>query len=271
MYSYYNFFTDNDWLNRPGPSYAFKLDHILFIIIAMAIGVFLAIFLAKKSKKTVYIVLISLYVLYVLDLGIYYGFTYAQCIADPTNHPFNIETMLPFHSCTMFLYICPLALFIKNKIIKTATCNFLVVVNMIMGFITLFVGCPGPGYAALSFMGFHTLLYHSIIVIVPLIMLTTNYYDLKMKDILYGLVVFGILSVIMWTFDHFSGCDYFYFYDGHTFPVFKFISENVHHLVWTLIVGSCYIITAVAVHFLVVLIKYLIHLKDKKQLTNTEE
>ena len=187
-----------------------------------------------------------------------------MCIKDPKNNPFNIETMLPLHSCTMFLYICPFALFVKEKTIRTAACNFLVVVNMIMGFITLFVGCPTPGYSALSFMGFHTLLYHSIIVIVPLIMLTTKYYDLKIKDIYYGLALFGILSVMIWTFDHVTGCDYFYFYDGHTFPVFKFISENVHHLVWTLIVGSCYIITALIIHFLVVLIKYLIHKKSNQ-------
>lgn len=265
MYSYFNFFIERDWLNRISNSYAFKLDHILFIIIAMAIGIILAIFLTKKSKKTVYIVLISLYALYVLDLCIYYGFTYAQCIADPKGHPFNIETMLPFHSCTMFLYICPFALFIKNKTIKTAACNFLVVVNMIMGFITLFVGCPPVGYSALSFMGFTSLFYHAIIVIVPLIMLTTKFYDLRIKDIYYGLTLFGILSVMMWTFDHVTGCDYFYFYDGHTFPVFKFISEKVHHLVWTLIVGSCYILTAVIVHFLVVLIKYLVEKKQKKK------
>ena len=256
-----DFFLSHDWLNRKGPSYAFKLDHILFVVIGLLIGVFLCFFLRKKDKKVIKITLVSIWALAVAVEVLYYAVTYAYCIEDPVTHPFNIETMLPFHSCLMFLYIFPVAIFAKNRVIKTAACNFLVVINMIIGFITLFVGCPPVGYSALSFSGFQSLLEHIIIVIVPLIMVATNYYDLQKKDLLYGLALFVILSVIMWTFDAITGCDYFYFYDGHTFPVLKVISENVHHLVWTRIVVSCYVITGCAIHFLIVAIKYLINKK----------
>ena len=254
-----DFFDSYDWLNRPGPKYAFQLDHILFIIIGLLIGVLLCFLLRKKDKKVIKIVTICLWASAVLIEIIYYGELYIKCIKDPTNYPFDTETMLPFHSCLMFMYIFPVAMFINNRIIKTAAYNFLVIINMIIGFITLFVGCPPVGYSALSFPGFQSLYLHLMIVIVPLILVTTNYYDLQIKDLKYGLILFGILSVIMWTFDAFTGCDYFYFYDGHTFPVLKVISENVHHLIWTLIVVSCYIITGVAMHFIIVLIKHLSH------------
>lgn len=260
-----DFFLSHDWLNREGPTYAFKLDHILFIVIGLLVGVFLYFFLRKKDKRIIKITLISIWALAVAVEVLYYSVTYACCIKDPASYPFNIETMLPFHSCLMFLYIFPVAIFAKNRVIKTAACNFLVVINMIIGFITLFVGCPPVGYSALSFSGFQSLLEHIIIVIVPLIMMATNYYDLQKKDLLYGLALFGILSVIMWAFDAITGCDYFYFYDGHTFPVLKVISENVHHLVWTLIVVSCYVITGCAIHFLIVAIKYLINKKRQSQ------
>lgn len=260
-----DFFTSTDWLNRPGPKYAFKLDHILFIVIAMVIGVVLCFLLRKKDKKIIKTVLISLWALAVIVELFYYIVTYVLCITDPENHPFVLETMLPLHSCLMFLYVFPFAIFSKNKIIKLSATNFLVIINMIIGFITLFVGCPPVGHSALSFMGFQSLLEHSIIVIVPLIMVATNYYDIQLKDFKYGLALFGILSVIVWTFDAITGCDYFYFYDGHTFPVFKFISENVHHLIWTLIVVSCYVITAFAMHFAIIGIKYLIS-KKKAQI-----
>lgn len=260
-----DFFLSHDWLNREGPTYAFKFDHILFIVIGLLIGVFLCFFLRKKDKRIIKITLISIWALAVVVEIFYYAVTYTYCIKDPVSYPFNVETMLPLHSCLMFLYIFPVAIFAKNRVIKTAACNFLVVINMIIGFITLFVGCPPVGYSALSFSGFQSLLEHTIIVIVPLIMVTTNYYDLKKKDLLYGLVLFGILSVIMWTFDAITGCDYFYFYDGHTFPVLKVISENVHHLVWTLIVVSCYVITGCAIHFLIVAIKYLINKKRQSE------
>jgi len=256
-----DFFLSHDWLNREASSYAFKLDHILFILVGLLIGVGLCFFLRKKEKRTITIVITSIWALAVFVELFYYIFTYALCIADPVNHPFDIETMLPFHSCLMFLYIFPVAIFVKNKVIKIAASNFLVVINMIIGFITLFVGCPPVGYSALSFPGFQSLLEHLIIVIVPLIMVTTNYYDLQKNDLWCGLALFGILSVVMWIFDAITGCDYFYFYDGHTFPVLKVISENVHHLVWTLIVVSCYVITGCAIHFLIFAIKYLINKK----------
>ena len=184
-----------------------------------------------------------------------------MCATDPTNHPFRLDSKLPLHSCLMFFYLFPVAMFAKNKTNQLAARNFLVIVNMIMGFITLFVGCPSAGTSALSFDGVQILTYHGIIVIVPLIMVVTNYYDIQKNDWKYGLALFGILGTIIWIFDAIAGCDYFFFYDGHTFQAFKFISENVHHLAWSLIVISCYVITAFATHFLIIGIKYLINKK----------
>ena len=173
------FFTSPDWLNRPGPNYAFQLDHILFIVISMLIGVGLCFLLHGKEKKTIKTVLISLWALAIAIELVYYGYLYTMCIVDPANHPFNIEYMLPFHSCLMFLYVFPFAMFSKNKIIQTAASNFLVIINMIIGFITLFVGCPGTGCSALSFNGVQSLALHAIIVITPMIMVATNYYDIQ--------------------------------------------------------------------------------------------
>ena len=259
-----DFFTSKDWLNRGLSSYAFQWDHILFIVLMMGIGVFLALFLRKKDKRTIKIVLIALWA-FGLALEIsYYTYTYIRCGLDPEHYPFRLDSSLPLHSCLMFFYLFPVAMFAKNKIIKTAASNFLVIVNMIMGFITLFVGCPSAGTSALSFDGVQILTYHGIIVIVPLIMVVTNYYDIQKNDWRYGLALFGILGTIIWVFDTIFGCDYFYFYDGHRFPAFKFISENVHHLVWSLIVISCYVMTGFATQFLVYGIKYLVHKKQEK-------
>ena len=264
-----DFFTTHDWLNRPGPTYAFRLDHILFVVIGLLIGVGLCFLLRKKDQKVIKITLISIWAFAVAIELFYYGVTYALCAINPTNHPFDIERMLPFHSCLMFLYVFPVAMFTKNKIIKTAACNFLVVINMIIGFITLFVGCPPVGDSALSFPGIQSLVLHIIIVIVPLIMVVTGYYDIQLKDIRLGLLAFFTLGLTMWIFDAITGCDYFYFYDGHTFPVLKIISENVPALVWTLIVVFCYTFTGCAIHFLIIGIKYLIN-KRKQEVKNEE-
>ena len=231
------FFDSRDWLNRE-PPYAFQWDHLLLVLLPLALGVLLAFLLRGKDKKVIRTWLISLWAFGLAVVSFYYIATYILCVVDPTGHPFNIEGMLPFHSCLAFLYVFPIAMFSKNKVIKTMASNFLVIINMIIGFITLFVGCPPAGSSALTFGGVQSLIIHDIIVIVPFIMVVTKYYDTQKGDLKFGLLLFGILSVIMWTFDAITGCDYFYFYDGHTFPVLKIISENVHHLVWTLIVVS---------------------------------
>ena len=264
-----DFINSTDWLNREAP-YAFKLDHILFVVIGVLIGVGLCFLLRKKEQKTIKIVLVSLWSFAILVEIVYYGLVYAQCIMDPVGHPFNIEYDLPLHSCLMFLYVFPFALFSKNKVIRTAAMNFSVVINMIIGFITLFVGCPPKGSSALSFVGIQSMVIHVIIVIVPLIMLITNYYDLKKGDLKWGLMLFGILAISIYIFDAVAGCDYFYFYDGRTFGVLYVISENVPHLVWTLIVVTCYVLTGIIIHYLVYGIKVFID-KQKSSKESTDK
>ena len=253
-----HFFTSRDWFNRE-PPFAFTLEHFLFIIIAMSVGVLLDILLRKKEKKTIKIVLISLWVFALVIETIYYASLYIRCGLGQIS--FNHRTMLPLHSCSMFMYIFPLAMFVNNKYIKTAANNFLIAVNMIMGFITLFVGCVNDNASVFSFNGMQTLIYHALIVIVPMIMVITNYYDVQIWDIKWGMILFLSLAFSMWIFDLIAKCDYFYIFDGTTFPVLKVISENVPAIVWTLITVSCYIITGVAMHFLIILIKHLINKK----------
>ena len=251
-----DFLLINDWLNRGYTNYSFKWDHFLLVFLVIAFGVWLGFYLRNKDIKTVKIVL---YVLWGVSIAV--GATFYTLVALACRKGIGgffedtLGVILPLHSCFMFVFLFPVAMFAKNKFIKKAASNFIVVVNMIMGFITLFVGCPIPHFSAFSFFGLQTIIYHGIIVIVPFVMLLTRLYEIEKEDIKYGLLAFGILATSVWIFDAITGCDYFYIYDGHSFPVFQFISDNVHHLVWTLITVSVYIITAIATHFFVLFIK----------------
>ena len=256
-----DFFTVHDWLGREGP-YNYKLDHLLFIFVGLGLGFLLAFLLRKRSKKTIKIWLISLWAFGTAVEAFYYiGLAIFSAI-HPELRAFSIESMLPLHSCLFFMYIFPFAMWSKNKEVKKMANNWLVVVNMIMGFITLFVGCPTKGYSALSFDGIQSMIIHVIIVVVPFIMIVTNYYDLQKRDLKYGLVLFLSLATTIWIFDAITGCDYFFIYDGHTFGVLYVISEHVPHIVWTLITVTCYILTAIIIHFVIYGIKKLVY-KDK--------
>ena len=251
-----DFLLINDWLNRGYEMYSYKWDHFLLVFLMIGFGLWLGFFLRNKDKKTITIALVVLWIISLLVGATYYTLVALACrkgiggfFAD------TLGVILPLHSCFMFVFLFPVAMFARNKYIKKAASNFLVVVNMIMGFITMFVGCPIPGFSAFSFFGLQTIIYHGIIAIVPFVMLLTRLYEIEKEDIRYGLLAFGILATSVWIFDAITGCDYFYIYDGHSFPVFQFISENVHHLVWTLITVSVYIVTAIATHIFVLFIK----------------
>lgn len=257
-----DFFLNRDWFNRSGP-YAFKPEHFIFIAISIIIGVLLGFFLRKKSPKTIRITLISLWAT-VVAIDLLKWIIVWYCVAKGIEGPFDSTILLPLHSCSMFMYVFPVAFFVKQETLKRAANNFLISVNMIMGFITLFVGFSGKGCSVFSFFGMHTLIYHALIFIVPLVMLMTGVYKPKIKDIYYGLGLFLILAIIVWTYDAITKNDYMYIYDGHTFGVFKFIYENVHHLVWTLISVSAYLITGIVTHFLVIGIIFLIEKRYNK-------
>ncbi|MBR0440019.1 MAG: YwaF family protein [Bacilli bacterium] len=256
----------DDWLNRE-PPYAFTWDHFLFIFIYIFLGILLAFYLRKKSRKTITIVLICLWILFIAVEAFYLIALYIRSANNPTEYPFDMKKMLPLHTCLMPVYVFPFAIFSKNEVIKRSASSYLVIVNMIMGFITLFVGCPG-GNSALSYFGQHTLIYHALDVIIPLIMLVTGYYDIKKNDIYYGLAVFGILAIAVYIFDAITKCDYFFFYDGSTFPVFGFISSNVPNIVWTLIVVFVYVAIAFITHFSVIGIKTYFEKRKAKKAAN---
>ena len=114
-----DFLYQADWLNRQ-PPYAFTWDHFLIIVLFLSLGVLLAFLLRKKDKHTIKIVLISLWSFYIFLQVFYYTLIYARTIAHPDQYPFNIRTMLPLHSCLMFMYVFPFAMFSKNEIIKKA-------------------------------------------------------------------------------------------------------------------------------------------------------
>ena len=246
-----DFFANPDWFSRNGP-YAFTLEHFLFIVIATLLAFASAFLLRKAKHSAVTKVLIGIWIA-VVSIDVFkWAVLYILVATRPEEYPFSLDTMLPLHSCSMFMYVFPLAIFTKNKVISLSAKSFLVNVNMIMGYITMFVGFAGKKSSVFSFFGLHTLLYHALIFTAPLIMVVTEYYRPKKKDILYGLGMFGVLGALTLTFDIITGCDYWYFYDGHTFGVLKVIYENVpHFLIWTLIVVTCYILTALIMHFLI--------------------
>ena len=184
----------------------------------------------------------------------------------------RLGSILPLYTCSMFLYIMPIALFAKREKIKTAALNFMCTMMLPLGFVSMFLSLMMTvGCSLFSFYGLHTLIYHSMLYIVPMVILITGYYKPKWKDVWSGLLLFACIVAVVLTFDTICKVDYMYLYDGSTFTVVSFITNAVpHRLVWTAILLVCYFVIMVATQALILGIIKLVNKKkvvieDKKE------
>ena len=72
-----DFFLSHDWLNREGPSYAFKLDHILFIVIGKKFN--------PMTRKVFEVISVCLFALLMFVVNIISLVNIIQLLADGAN------------------------------------------------------------------------------------------------------------------------------------------------------------------------------------------
>ena len=200
-----NWFQTHDLLNREG-SFTFCIDYIIWYIVVgllIAVGIF---FLNKyKTEKRIKIVLTVLWAVAVaIDLAkliknIYYGF--------------NISGDIPFYICSLYLYTMPVVIWGKGlwqRMACTYNCTiglFGAIVNYIMPNVTV-------NNSLFSFAGFHTTLYHTILIATPLVMLCTGFFKLKFKDFGWSFLSFVVITFPVVIFNYIAGTDYMYFREG---------------------------------------------------------
>lgn len=200
-----NWFQTHDLLNREGP-FTFCIDYIIWYIVVgllIAVGIF---FLNKyKTEKRIKIVLTVLWAVAVaIDLAkliknIYYGF--------------NISGDIPFYICSLYLYTMPVVIWGKGlwqRMACTYNCTiglFGAIVNYIMPNVVV-------NNSLFSFAGFHTTLYHTILIATPLVMLCTGFFKLKFKDFGWSFLSFVVITFPVVIFNYIAGTDYMYFREG---------------------------------------------------------
>jgi len=263
------FFQNNDWLGRPGP-YFYNLEHIIFIIVALALCIVIPLLLRKKSEKTIKIILISLWAfMLALDLTKY--------IQNWVGHALNGEAFsltgydLPLYTCSLILYTFPVAIFSKNDYIKRAATNFMCTILMFSGLINFFLSFVLMDFSLFSFIGLHTMLYHGLMLLIPMIMLITGYYKPRWKDAYLGLIACAVFAIPIYILDACTGLDYMYIYNGLTMlPFYAIANAMPHPILWTLIAIVGYVGVSFVMQGIILGIKKLCQLiNNKKVKVNT--
>ena len=227
MNVFLNFFTVEDWFNRPGP-YGFNLERILFVLLCALLSVFVLIQVKNKgmdAKKT----LIFFWLFAVgIDL-IKFVFYNAYVIVNDLGFD---QTELPLWTCSIYLFAMPLSLFSKNEKVKDACNGFICSISMLGGFINFLFSRE----SLFSFLGLHTFVYHFILLITPIVMLVSGYYKPKFKDYVGAVLIFVIYAIPVFVFDNIFQQDYMFIYDGSWFgPAADFAALMPHKLIWTFV------------------------------------
>ena len=208
-----NFFTNPDWFNRPGP-FAYNTEYIIFIVLSIIFAFICPIMLKKKDNKTIKTVLIVLWgVAVALDV-VKYGYSLIVNLKNGVTGLGNYDN--PLWTCSMFLYLMPVALFSKNEKVKRACTAFICTISFFAGMVNFAVPCDDSLF---SFYGMHKTVYHYILMLTPAIMLGTGFIKLQVKDLLGIMAVLVIFGIPVYIFNAIFKQDYMFTYDGSWLPI----------------------------------------------------
>ena len=242
MQNFLDFFAVPDWFNRPEP-YGFNTERIIFVILCVLACIFIPLKL-KGNKTEGRKALIILWICAVVLDVIKYVFYNAYCVVNKLGFS---QLELPLWTCSIYLFAMPISLFGKREKITKACDAFICSISMIGGFINFLF----PSESLFSFMGLHTFLYHFILLISPIIMLTSRYYKPEFNHFKGAVLVFLIYAVPVFIFDNIFMQDYMFIYDGTWFgPMADFAVLMPHRLVWTVICVLGHIAVATLMVFL---------------------
>lgn len=242
MNDFLDFFSNKDWFNRPD-DFGFSLERIIFLLVCFIISVLLIIRIKKDIKAAKHTILSFWIFSVIIDL-LKYIFYNAYCFKN--NLPFD-SFEFPLWICSIYLFVVPLSLFAKNLTIKDACNAFICSLSMIGGIINFIF----PTDSLFSFMGLHTFLYHFMLVITPIIMLTSGYYKPKFNHSIGAIIIFIMYAIPVYIFNSIFELDYMFIYNGSWFgPMAEFASIMPHRIIWTIVCVLGHILVTILMIFI---------------------
>ncbi len=244
-----------DIFGREG-SFLFAPEYLIFFAFATIVAVVLPLLLRKAKAKTVKIVMICLWAFALgYDLVRWFFWTGSSIVGDGI----SVGSDLPLHTCSTFWYTAPLALFLNDGKLKRAICSYLCTINLFGGIVGMFLGTAMmSSYSFFSFWGNEHMVYHAIVIIMPLVMLITGWYKPEGKDYILGFLVFVAIAIPTFIIDNIFAVDYMYIYDGTTLEPFKWLANMMpHRLLWTAVAVVGYFLLALLFHYAAVGIRAL--------------
>ena len=236
----------------------------LYLAISFILMVLLLFLLRKSSREKVLKIIkgISLFL-----VVLYVGKTTWETIYDiKYNGSFNTG-LLPLDTCSIVMIAGILAGYAKGKIQKISEC-WLATGSIVGGIATMVVLNAFKYYPFLSFGAFYSMIWHFLMVFIGLLLIVTNYVEMKYSTIINGFILQFVFSLVVIPLDFIFNWDFMMFLNLGGIPIFedvatKLTSLNLQFLNPILMLALYF--AAFNIVFLIPLgIKKIIQIKSKK-------
>ncbi len=191
-----NFFTHKDFLGGLDlPGKLFSPLHLVFSACVLTAVILLAILLSKKSETTRKYTLLGIWGFLMVWEVVKILF---ECFCGAEVR-LEAGGILPFYPCSVYLYALPFCFF-KNEKVRLAACGYLFTVGLIGATINFVYPVNVlSNYSCISFMGFHTHLFHGAMLFTMLVLLLSGYHTYrsitKWQDLILPALPILIVSI----------------------------------------------------------------------------
>ena len=133
--------------------------------------------------------------------------------------------LLPFDTCSIIMLTCLLAGFGKGKIKEMAEC-WLTTGSIVGGIATMLYLNAFKYYPFFSFGAFYSMIWHFLMVFTGLLLIVTNYVELKYENVLLGFLFHFIISLIIIPIDFIFNFDFMLYLNLGGIPIFEDIATK---------------------------------------------
>lgn len=240
-----DFFEYKDFIEGYHGQGFFSMTHIIFMVIA-TLAIIAIVVCSRKMKpqsldKYLKVLSIVVPILEVIKIvwESYYDIT--------LGHGFNYVGLLPLYTCSMFIYVLPLAAWCKGKV-KDCALAWLGTIGIFAGMTNFYYTQILFTYPFFTYATFMSLNFHFLMVLTGLLIVVSGYKKFKWRDIFKGWLPLFLFSLLVIPLDYALGVDYMLYYHGSGVPVIsdlaKYFAEQGARYIYTLIMLAGYALIA---------------------------
>ena len=137
--------------------------------------------------------------------------------------------LLPLDTCSIVMFAGILAGYAKGKIQKISEC-WLATGSVVGGIATMVVLNAFKYYPFLSFGAFYSMIWHFLMVFIGLLLIVTNYVEMKYSTIINGFILQFVFSLVVIPLDFIFNWDFMMFLNLGGIPIFEDVATKLTSL-----------------------------------------